>query len=153
MARKLKSDKVLFLATVLLVFFAGIVMVYSASAVMAMERFGSVHLFLIKQAMWVALGLRAVAMVMRSITELIASRRSSGRGSVVAVACSVLLQRPVNGARRWFGLGGIGVQPSELAKLARDRLHRRVLERRMHRVNDLRYALLPIAVVSAAWSC
>ena len=40
MARKLKSDKLLFTATVLLVC-TGIVMVYSASAVMAMERFSS----------------------------------------------------------------------------------------------------------------
>ena len=38
---------------------------------------------------------------------------------------AVLFSAPVNSARRWFGIGGIGVQPSELAKLARDLLHRR----------------------------
>ena len=38
MARKLKSDKVLFLATLLLVC-SSVVMVYSASAVLAMNRF------------------------------------------------------------------------------------------------------------------
>ena len=64
MARKLKSDKVLFFATLLLVF-ASIVMVYSASAVMAMERFHRPYLFLIKQSMWAALGLAALAIVMR----------------------------------------------------------------------------------------
>ena len=32
---------------------------------------------------------------------------------------------PVNNARRWFGVGGLGMQPSELAKLVRDLLHRR----------------------------
>ena len=47
MARKLKSDKVLFLATLLLVL-ASVVMVYSASAAMADVRFGNPHLFLVE---------------------------------------------------------------------------------------------------------
>ena len=51
MARKLKSDKVLFFATILLVALS-IVMVYSASAPMAMERYGRASRFLVTQAMW-----------------------------------------------------------------------------------------------------
>ena len=49
MARKLKSDKVLFIATLLLVALS-VVMVYSASAPVALERFGQPTLFLTKQA-------------------------------------------------------------------------------------------------------
>ena len=45
MARKLKSDKVLFTATLLLVC-ASVVMVYSASAIVALERFQQANLFL-----------------------------------------------------------------------------------------------------------
>jgi len=44
MARKLKSDKVLFLATLLLVC-ASVVMVYSASAALAMNRFNQPYFF------------------------------------------------------------------------------------------------------------
>ena len=64
MARKLKSDKLLFLATLLLVL-ASVVMVYSASAVIALERFHNPYLFLVKQAMWSALGLALLGVVMR----------------------------------------------------------------------------------------
>ena len=64
MARKLKSDKVLFLATLLLVL-ASVVMVYSASAAMADFRFGNSHLFLVKQGMWAALGIAIMAVIMR----------------------------------------------------------------------------------------
>ena len=64
MARKLKSDKVLFLATLLLVC-CSVVMVYSASAVLAMNRFNQPYFFLIKQAMWAALGLAAMSIAMR----------------------------------------------------------------------------------------
>ena len=49
MARKLKSDKLLFTATLVLVC-ASLVMVYSASAVIAMERFHKPTYFLFKQA-------------------------------------------------------------------------------------------------------
>ena len=51
MARKLKSDRVLFTATILLVALS-IVMVYSASAVVALERTGRPSYFLMKQMMW-----------------------------------------------------------------------------------------------------
>ena len=49
----------------------------------------------------------------------------------------MLFSPPVNGARRWFGVGGIGVQPSELAKLAAIFFIAALLERRMHRINDV----------------
>jgi len=59
MARKLKSDKVLFIATILLVALS-VVMVYSASAPMALDRFGRATRFLTTQVMWAA-GKRARA--------------------------------------------------------------------------------------------
>ena len=56
MARKLKSDKLLFTATLLLVC-TSVVMVYSASAVVAMENNGDPYLYLFKQGTWALLGL------------------------------------------------------------------------------------------------
>jgi len=60
---------------------------------------------------------------------------------------AVFFSAPVNGARRWFGVGGIGVQPSELAKLVAVFFIAALLERRMHRIDDVGYALVPIAIV------
>jgi cell division protein FtsW len=62
----------------------------------------------------------------------------------------VLFSPPINGTRRWFGLGGLGVQPSELAKLAGVLFTALILERRMHRIDELSYSLLPIAIVVGA---
>ena len=61
----------------------------------------------------------------------------------------MLFSPPVNNARRWFGVGGIGVQPSELAKLVAIFFIAALLERRMHRINEVSYSLLPIAIVVA----
>ena len=49
----------------------------------------------------------------------------------------VLFSAPVNGTRRWFGVGGLGIQPSELAKIACVLFTALILERRMHRIDEL----------------
>ena len=148
MARKLKSDRMLFLTTVLLVGLS-IVMVYSASAVMALERYQRPYLFLIKQSMWAALGMAVLAIVMRvdyrNYKEPVFIWSSLAFVAVGLVA--VLFSAPVNGARRWFGVGGIGIQPSELAKLTAIFFIAALLDRRMHRIDDVGYSLLPIAAV------
>jgi cell division protein FtsW len=61
----------------------------------------------------------------------------------------VLFRAPINGTRRWFGVGGIGVQPSELAKMTAILFSAALLERRMDRINEVRYALVPVGVVIA----
>lgn len=150
MARKLKSDRILFLATILLVA-VSVVMVYSASAAIANERFGRASTFLIKQGMWAVLGLALLAVVMR--IDYRTYREPifiwTGLGVVTVCLVLVLFSPPVNNARRWFSLGGLGVQPSELAKLAAIFFIAALLERRMHRINELGYSILPIALVVA----
>jgi cell division protein FtsW len=66
---------------------------------------------------------------------------------VVAALVAVLFMPPVNNARRWFGIAGIGVQPSEVAKLAAIFFIAALLERRMHRINEVGYALAPIGLL------
>ena len=148
MARTLKYDKVLFSATLLLVF-ASVIMVYSASAILALERFQQPYLFLTKQVMWVVLGLAVLAIAMR--VDYRAYRNDAFvwalLGLVGATLVAVLFSAPVNGSRRWFGLGGLGVQPSEFAKIGCVLFTALILERRMHRIDDLSYSLLPIGIV------
>jgi cell division protein FtsW len=149
MARKLQSDKWMFLATVALVC-ASVVMVYSASAMLALERFQQPYLFVTKQVMWVAVGVALLSLVMR--VDYRTYRNERLIWTLLAVAAvllvAVLFSRPVNGTRRWFALAGFGIQPSELAKLALVLFTAMILERRMHRINEVTYSLLPIALVA-----
>jgi cell division protein FtsW len=148
LARKLKSDRVLFTATVLLVC-ASIVMVYSASAVVAFDRFQQPYLFLTKQAMWAVLGLAVLAVTMRVDYRTYRNEAFIWvlLAAVIAMLVAVLFSAPVNGTRRWFGVGGLGIQPSELAKVVCVFFTALMLERRMHRIDDLSYSLLPIALI------
>ena len=150
MARKLKSDKLLFGATLLLIC-TGIVMVYSASAVLAMEKHNDPYFFLMKQSAWVLIGLCLLPIVMRF--DYRHYREPAVIWTLLAVAVGalivVLFGRPVNGATRWLSIGGLGIQPSELAKLAIIIFTADLLARRMSRIDDVSYTLLPIAVVLA----
>src|SRR5689334_9584522 len=148
MARKLKSDQTLFLSTVVLVCLS-VVMVYSASAVVAMERFQQPYLFLTKQLMWAGLGLALLGVIMRVDYKHYKEPIFlwTCLGGVLFCLVAVLFAPPVNNARRWFGIGGLGLQPSELAKLVAIFFIAALLERRMHRINEVGYAIAPIAIV------
>src|SRR3954467_1588250 len=148
MARKLKSDKVLFIATLLLVALS-VVMVYSASAPMALDKFGRATRFLTTQAMWAVLGIAMLTVVMRVDYRYYRDPRFiwTGLAFVAFALVGVYFRAPINGARRWFGVGGIGIQPSELAKLVAIFFIAALLERRMHRIDEVTYSLLPIGIV------
>jgi cell division protein FtsW len=149
MARKLKSDKLLFTATLILVC-ASLVMVYSASAVIGMEQYHQrPTYFLFKQATFALLGLVLMPVLMR--VDYRHYRQPSviwaATGMLALALVGVLFGPRINGARRWFGVAGIGVQPSEFAKLVIIFYVAAILERRMDRIDDLKYSLLPIAIV------
>ena len=148
MARKLKSDKLLFIATLVLVC-ASLVMVYSASAVLALDKNQHPSFFLFKQATFALLGLVLMPVLMRvdyrNYRQPIVLWTALGLVGLALVA--VLFGPRINGARRWFGIAGIGVQPSEFAKLAMIFFVAAILERRMDRIDDVRYSLLPVAIV------
>jgi cell division protein FtsW len=148
MARKLKSDKLLFTATVLLVC-TSVVMVYSASAFVAMENQGDPYLFLFKQGTWALLGLALVPLMMRIDYRTYRQPAVIWTGlAVVSIALvAVLFGHARNGANRWLGFGSLGVQPSELAKIVVILFIAALLERRMDRIDEPTYSLLPIGIV------
>jgi cell division protein FtsW len=149
MARKLQTDKWLFLATLALVC-ASVVMVYSASALVAFERYQQPYLFVTKQVLWALLGVALMSIVMRIDYRTYRNERMIWTilAIVGVLLVAVLFSRPVNGAKRWFAVGGLGIQPSELAKIAAVLFTALMLERRMHRINEVNYALLPIGLVT-----
>ena len=148
MARKLQSDKWLFLATLALVC-VSVVMVYSASAVVALERYQQPYYFVTRQVLYALAGLAVLSIVMRIDYRTYRNEQLiwALAGVVAFMLVAVLFARPINGSRRWFGLGGFGVQPSEVAKVAAILFTALTLDRRMHRINDVKYSLLPLALI------
>ena len=98
----------------------GLVMVYSASAVVAGE-WGDESRFLIRQAASVLVGGALAAATAFTPTRVMRRHRWA-----LYIACMVGLvltyipgiQHSANGAERWIGFGSINLQPSEFAKIA-----------------------------------
>ena len=150
MARKLKSDRVLFITAILLVC-ASVVMVYSASTNVAVDNGQDQYYFLIRQGLWAALGVGVLAFTMR--IDYRSYKNDAVLWAVLVVIvlllAAVLFSHPVKGARRWVTLAGMRFQPSEFAKMACVLFTALMLERRMHRINEVAYSLAPVAIVSA----
>ncbi|HXT71418.1 MAG TPA: putative lipid II flippase FtsW [Vicinamibacterales bacterium] len=149
MARTLKSDKVLFWEAVVLVC-ASLVMVFSASAVIQENKDGRAYEVFLRQLPWAFMGLVALFVMMR--VDYHQLRRPEIIWTLLGITVIALLAVFVfpkrNGAHRWISLGGLSWQPSELAKVVAIIFSAAVLERRMHRINDIKYALTPIAIVA-----
>jgi cell division protein FtsW len=148
MARKVAVDKSLFLAGIGLTLF-GLVMIYSASSVIALERYGSAHHFLLRQVAAAAIGLFGMSIAMRVDYRTLLS----GPITYAAVGFStlllsiVLLMPPINNVHRWIRIGPIQFQPSEIAKIALILFLAYRLGQRENKVNDTVGTLLPIALV------
>src|SRR5712692_4932005 len=152
MPRKLRPDMWLFGAVVLLLS-AGIVMVYSASAIVAADRFQDPYLFLKKQLVWALLGAGCLLAALR-----IDYRRLERLGWPILLAAGVLLvlvlvpplAQPINGTRRWLRLGPVSFQPAELAKLALVIYLAGYFTRTREGIEDVRRGLLQPLVIAAA---
>jgi cell division protein FtsW len=119
MARKLATDKVLFVPLVALSLF-GCVMIYSASAVSAGETSGSPYRYLVKQIAALVVGGIAAFVVSRTDYRFFSRPWVAyvAFGGAFALCGAALLQPPINAARRWIPVGPVMVQPSELLKVA-----------------------------------
>ena len=118
MAKKLYPDKWLFAATVGLALF-GVVMVYSASAVMAQRENGTQYYYVIKQSIWTSIGFVVMLAAMQFDYNRLRDRRIVYGLLLLTVIMlmSVFAFGRINGAHRWIKLGGFRIQPSELSKL------------------------------------
>jgi cell division protein FtsW len=146
MAKRVSVDRWLFIVTMLLVF-VGLVMVFSASAVMARERFGSEYAFLSKQLVWALAGLAAMFVAMR-----VDYRRYkhpalvfSLMGLTTLLLISVFFLDRSHNTHRWIHAGGFSFQPSELAKPVLILFLAYFLESRVKTMDDVRNTLLPAA--------
>ena len=131
MVQKLQIDRWLFSATIGLALF-GVVMVYSASAVIAQQENHSQFHYLIKQGLWTTIGL-AVMFVAMNFDYQKLNRRWIVYGLLlvtVLLLLAVFGSRPINGARRWIRFSSFSLQPSEIAKLSLAIFLARFLERR-----------------------
>lgn len=152
MPRKLVPDTWLFGTAVALVS-AGVVMIYSSSAIVAADKFGDPYFFLKRQLFWAALGFGCLwgAMMVdyRHLRGAIIPLLALSTGLLVLVLLPPFGQE-INGTRRWFRWGSLSFQPVELAKFSLVLYLAAFLDRKREVVKTFRFGLLPPLMVSGA---
>jgi len=117
--RRSEIDRWLFGVTLMLCLL-GAVMIFSASAVTAQQQFGHSYHFVVRQVLWLVVGLAGMFTLMR-----LDYHRLREPAVVYTVLCLVLVLLVAtffldksHATHRWIKFGPAQIQPSELAKLA-----------------------------------
>ncbi|MFZ0885483.1 MAG: putative lipid II flippase FtsW [Candidatus Acidiferrales bacterium] len=119
MPRSVQPDRKLFGVTLALCLI-GVVMVFSASAMTASEQFGAGYIFLLRQLIYLVLGIAGMFWLMNSDYRKLRQPRVVFTGlalSFVLLVGVFFLDRS-HQTHRWFRMGPFSFQPSEMAKLA-----------------------------------
>ncbi|WP_174613126.1 putative lipid II flippase FtsW [Virgibacillus ihumii] len=150
MIKKLGNyDFTLMITPVLLTGF-GIVMIYSASMVFAVvQGFESTH-FLVKQIQWFIISMGAFA-----FTSFFPYKYYQKLMKVIVLSIVILLigvlifGSVVNGAKSWFDLGPVSMQPSEFAKLGLIMYLASVYSKKQEYIQEFNKGVLPPLVLTA----
>lgn len=109
--------RLLYLAVAFFLF--GLLMIYSASAVVADRQEGSSFHYFFRQLIWLVGGL--MASYIAYIFPINQLPKLAPLGMIVALVGLVavlVIGEDINGAKRWIYIGDFSLQPSEMAKLA-----------------------------------
>ncbi|MBF0512047.1 MAG: putative lipid II flippase FtsW [Candidatus Omnitrophica bacterium] len=146
----MRQERISLMMTVITLVCIGIVMIYSASCVNAMQTYGDSMYYLKRHMFFLGLGLVAAFFILRMDYRRI---QPHARTLVVfVVVCLALVLIPhigseSYGARRWFKLGVFHFQPSELAKLVMIIYTADFLQRKQQVIKNFRQGFLPPLLV------
>ena len=119
MPKRLENDRWLFGVTLALCLL-GAVMIYSASAVTAEQLYGRSYIFLLRQGAWLLIGVLGMFALMR--TDYRRLREPAVVYTTVCLVLTLLVSTffvdKSHATHRWIRFGPVGIQPSELAKIA-----------------------------------
>ncbi len=145
MAQRLKTDWILFLTVLTLVCF-GLVMVYSASSMVAELKYHlSSTYFFFRQLGWAVFSVALLLYCMKRDYRRWNNPRFAFAGLGLVLLLLVAVYVTDSSSHRWLKAGPFSLQPSELAKPALALFLAFFLCRRLEVVND-RHTLGPIAV-------
>jgi cell division protein FtsW len=146
--RPLSFDKILFFITLILSI-GGAIMVFSASAIPAGEKYHSSFYFLIHQAAGIFLGFMLFFILIR-VRKPLYENRYVIYGlllltAILLVAC--LAMPPIAKTNRWIQVLGMRFQPSELAKISLILYFAYYFDRKKEKIQGILTLLPPLAIL------
>jgi cell division protein FtsW len=154
---RIMAPRLLFIGSVVFLILVGLVMIYSASSIVALNATGDPQYYLKRQLMFIAIGV--VVAVVLALIPIAVWRGFTGYAAwtllVFALLATAIIGVVGGGAQRWVTIAGTQVQPSELAKIACILIAASVILRwvdgklptKALLVRIVIYAIIPIALI------
>ena len=148
-----KYDKLLLIAVIIIAIF-GIVMIYSASSIWAEYKYNDAFKYVKAQTAFFIMGLFFIFLISKININILYKK-----ANLILLICFILLILVLipgigtirNGSRSWFGIGGLGIQPSEFAKLGLIIYVAKYLANNNRIIKDIKKGVLPILLVIAVF--
>ncbi|NOU99628.1 putative lipid II flippase FtsW [Paenibacillus planticolens] len=149
MNRKLRGrpDFLLLFLTVLLVAF-GLVMIFSASSPKAIFTHDNSWHYVLKQGIFAGVGL-FLMLIFMNIPYSIWKKAGPGMilFSFLLLVLVLLVGTNINGAKRWFVLGGLNIQPAEFTKLSIIVYLSTLISKKGEEIRSFKKGLLPLLIM------
>lgn len=147
----MKKIDYLLLISVLLICLIGIIMIYSSSYVWAEYKFGDSMKYLKAQSLFFIVGL-----ILMIVVSKIPYKYYLNKANIIIAVCFLLLVLVLipgigtirNGSRSWFGIGSLGIQPSEFVKLGLVIFTAKYLSKNIKEMKFIKRGVLPILIVT-----
>ncbi len=144
------EDFNIFISVVTILVVVGLIFIYSASSIYALEKFGTAHYFVKKQFIGLFVGL--CALIIGRTCPLAFIKKVSPLGFLCSLGLTALTLLPqfaqhIHGSSRWLKIGGFTFQPSELLKIAFIIYLAYFIDRKMHKPYSLIHGYVPFLVI------
>lgn len=144
---KMKKVDLILLFSIIILSLFGLLMIYSSSYVWAEYKFNDPYKFLKSQAVFLIIGYLVMTIVAK-----IPYTKYLNKANIIYGVCFLLLILVLipgigtvrNGSRSWFGIGSMGIQPSEFTKLALIIFTSKYLYKNERDIKDIKKGVFPI---------
>ncbi|MFB1051902.1 putative lipid II flippase FtsW [Paraliobacillus sp. JSM ZJ581] len=140
-------DFILIFAPIMLTLF-GIVMIYSASMVIAVKDGYPANHYMMKQIQWFIIGLGLFIFCIFFNYRHYQKLMKFIVGILIVMLIVVLFEEPIKGAKSWLSIGGFSVQPAEFVKLGLIMYLASVYSKKQHYIAHFGTAVLPPLVMT-----
>ena len=146
---KKRMDYILFISVLIICIF-GIIMIYSSSSIWAEFKYQDAFKYVKQQGLFFIVGIFVMLICSKINLDFLKKKANLILGVCFLLLVLVLIPgigTIRNGSRSWFGIGGLGIQPSEFAKLGLIIFTAKYLARNQKNMVDVKKGALPIFLV------
>lgn len=139
---------------ILVILSIGVIMVFSASMVEDTQRYNDSYYHLKRQLIWTGIGISAMFFTANLPYQKLRDKKLIFFGMVVTILLLiiVLFMPAKNGATRWIGIGSLGFQPSEIAKVMLVVYLADSIARKGEKIKTFKKGIIPVLFISGIFA-